>query len=119
MEESKAKSATCRVCRYLAILIAIRVTINVIILAMIAGSGGLMWYLSDTKSLEKNELAMPFCISALNSLLPVIFSLFTVYKRYENPRIQVYLTMIRTVLLNIVTLGVLVAFWYIGSYKPC
>ena len=59
-----------------------------------------------------NDLALPFTVSAINYLLPFIFSIFVGWERYKNPRTALYLTMLRTMTLYCVTLGVIVAFWF-------
>nr|UYL70868.1 Tmc56 [Platynereis dumerilii] len=93
-----------------------RIVANMGVLIVLGGSGYLVWYLSDTQSLKSdiklwNDLALPFTVSAINYLLPFFFSILTGWERYKNPRTALYLTMLRTMTLYCVTLGVIVAFW--------
>lgn len=90
---------------------------NLLILGMIAGSGYLIFYISDTQSVNVDipvlsEMAMPLCVSGVNLVLPFIFSLFARIENYEKPKNELYMNMSRTMLLKAVTLGVLVYFWY-------
>ncbi|CAD5111150.1 DgyrCDS488 [Dimorphilus gyrociliatus] len=95
-----------------------RILTNVVSLALIGASGYLVWYISDTQSLKTDnkflhDMAMPLTISALNFILPFAFSIIASFENYSIPQYALYFTMIRTLLLNAATLGVLVYFWFI------
>ncbi|XP_053393391.1 transmembrane channel-like protein 7 isoform X2 [Mercenaria mercenaria] len=96
---------------------SIRVVTNLLILGMIGGSGYLIFYISDTQSVNVDipvlsEMAMPLCVSGVNLVLPFIFSVIARVESYEKPKNELYINMTRTMLLKAVTLGVLVYFWY-------
>lgn len=100
-----------------AVVIATRVVINLVIIGIITGSCYLMYFLTMSEVLKNDlsvlsDLAMPICISALNFIVPFIFTLLIDFEDYESPRTKVYITMARTNFLNIVTLGVLVYSWF-------
>ncbi|KAL4239335.1 Transmembrane channel-like protein 5 [Mactra antiquata] len=102
----------------------IRVLTNLLILGMIGGSGYLIFYISDTQSVNVDipvlsEMAMPLCVSGVNLVLPFIFSVIARVESYEKPKNELYINMTRTMLLKAVTLGVLVYFWYRGLIHTC
>lgn len=99
----------------------LRLLTNLLILGMIGGSGYLVFWLSDElqnfqgeeiASDILREMAMPLCVSGVNLVLPFIFSLIARIESYEKPKTELYINMVRTMLLKAVTLGVLVYFWY-------
>lgn len=57
-------------------------------------------------------MALPLCVSAINLILPIFFSLIARLESYVKPKHELYINMLRTMLLKAVTLGVLVYFWY-------
>ncbi|XP_052263365.1 transmembrane channel-like protein 7 isoform X2 [Dreissena polymorpha] len=98
----------------------IRVSTNILVLAMIGGAGYLIYYVSDvllSQSIKVdililNEMAMPLTVSGVNLILPFLFSFVARFEAYKQPKNQLYINMTRTMLLKAATLGVLVYFWY-------
>ncbi|XP_074648394.1 transmembrane channel-like protein 7 isoform X2 [Tubulanus polymorphus] len=98
-------------------LVALRIATNVVVLFVISGATYLIWYISNTQSLQTNlqvlrELAMPLCVCAVNYFLPIAFSIIGTFEQYQKPRTELYIAMIRTVLLKGAVLGVLIYIWY-------
>ena len=53
-------------------------------------------YLSfQTDVIILSDLALPLCITAINFVLPFAFSIMATFEKYENPRVELYLTMLR------------------------
>ena len=53
-------------------------------------------YLSfQTDVIILSDLALPLCITAINFVLPFAFSIMASFEKYENPRVELYLTMLR------------------------
>ncbi|ELU03455.1 hypothetical protein CAPTEDRAFT_24904, partial [Capitella teleta] len=99
-----------------------RLFTNLIVLGLLAGSGYLMWYISITQSLTNDvgilsDLAMPLCISAINVFLPFAFTILASFEKYRNPRAELTITMLRTIVLNAVTIGVLIYFWFNSCWE--
>ncbi|KAJ8319015.1 hypothetical protein KUTeg_004106 [Tegillarca granosa] len=76
----------------------------------IEGNASFNFYYTNTPIL--GELAMPLCVSGINFFFPFIFSLVASIERYEKPRNELYVNMIRTMLLKASILGMLVYFWF-------
>ncbi|CAH1795477.1 unnamed protein product [Owenia fusiformis] len=95
----------------------LRLVTNVIVLGLLGGSGYLVWFLATTQSLKTDlawisDMAMPLVISVINWFLPFAFSIIATFERYKKPKSELYITMLRTMMLNLVTIGVLVYYWF-------
>ena len=96
---------------------SIRVIFNLIVLCMIGGSGYLIYYIleQDLSSSDVpilGELTMPLVISVVHLVFPFIFARMGSLERYENPKTELYIGMVRTMLLKGALLGILVSFWF-------
>ncbi|XP_064628083.1 transmembrane channel-like protein 5 isoform X2 [Lineus longissimus] len=114
---SSRKEKKKRTCGQICCLVFLRTVTNLLVLALIGGSGYLIWYISITRSIQNDidvlsEMAMPLCISAFNLILPIAFSIIGAVEQWERPKVELYLTMLRTISLKGVNLGVLIFFWY-------
>ncbi|XP_050391672.1 transmembrane channel-like protein 5 isoform X1 [Patella vulgata] len=94
----------------------LRVLTNTTVLALLASSGYLIYYISvtmETKDIAWLDVfAMPLCITAINLLLPLVFHGLEQLEDYSKPKTELYVHMVRTMTLKAVTLCVLVNFWY-------
>lgn len=100
-------------------LIIIRTFVNIIILGILGGSMVLIIYVFQfsNNELQKNydnnyfELLLQFlpslCITGLNIIVPIIFRSLTDFEHY-SPLFMLRLTLLRTIILKLVSLGVLV-----------
>ncbi|XP_063064143.1 transmembrane channel-like protein 5 [Engraulis encrasicolus] len=67
---------------------------------------------SDNKQLiDASTLLVPFVVSLVNLVIPLIYSLFNKIEHFANPRMQVYTVIIRNVLLKMSILGILCYYW--------
>ncbi|XP_076061142.1 transmembrane channel-like protein 7 isoform X1 [Oratosquilla oratoria] len=57
-------------------------------------------------------MVYPVIVTAIIIIIPIIFELVVKIEGYKNPRIKLYVTLIRTILLELLVLGVLIFFWY-------
>lgn len=95
----------------------IRMIINLIVLGMIGGSGYLIYYILEQNLSESDvpilgELTMPLVISTIHLVFPFIFARIGSLERYENPKTELYIEMVRTMLLKGALLGILVSYWF-------
>nr|XP_006815655.1 PREDICTED: transmembrane channel-like protein 6-like [Saccoglossus kowalevskii] len=94
-----------------------RLGTNLLVLALIAGAGAAVVVGYEEKIGEQEQfgdltvLIMPLIICGLNFVLPPIFSFISNYENYRSPRVKLYITMARTILLNAVLFIVLIHFW--------
>ncbi|XP_064610640.1 transmembrane channel-like protein 5 isoform X2 [Liolophura sinensis] len=100
----------------------LRLLSNLIVLGLIAGAAYLVYYLSQSEQLENDipflsDMALPLTISAMLVIIPFAFSVIGNLERYVVPKTELYFTMVRTMLLKAVILGVLVYFWF--NQLPC
>nr|XP_054762397.1 transmembrane channel-like protein 5 [Lytechinus pictus] len=96
----------------------LRLTINIIVLAIIAGASYLVHFMYDSVVAEIDsgltvvrELAIPLVISGYNLMLPYMFSVLSSFEKYSNPRMQLYVSLFRTFLMKASVLCVLCYFW--------
>ncbi|XP_070581086.1 transmembrane channel-like protein 6 isoform X2 [Ptychodera flava] len=94
-----------------------RLCTNLIALALIAGAcaGVIVGYQKNINERLEDQtvsvLIMPLIICGLNLFLPPVFSFISNYERYRSPRVKLYITMARTILLKASLLVVLIHFW--------
>ncbi|XP_072319562.1 transmembrane channel-like protein 5 [Eucyclogobius newberryi] len=71
--------------------------------------------MSDTGSLsllqEAETLLVPFMVSLMNMVVPLLYSLFSKFEQYSSQRRQIYALVLRNVLLRMCILGVLCYYW--------
>ncbi|XP_051005345.1 transmembrane channel-like protein 5 [Acomys russatus] len=56
-------------------------------------------------------LLLPFVVSCINLAVPRFYSMFRLLERYETPRQEVYVLLIRNILLKISIVGILCYYW--------
>ncbi|XP_008059539.1 transmembrane channel-like protein 5, partial [Carlito syrichta] len=56
-------------------------------------------------------LLLPFVVSCINLVVPRFYSLFRLVERYEMPRREVYVLLIRNIFLKISIIGILCYYW--------
>ncbi|XP_077979749.1 transmembrane channel-like protein 5 isoform X2 [Glandiceps talaboti] len=95
-----------------------RLCTNLLVLALIAGAcaGVVIGYQRNINEQLDNAtfsvLIMPLIICGLDLFLPPVFSFISNYERYRSPRVKLYITMARTILLKAALLVVMIHFWY-------
>ncbi|XP_046583503.1 transmembrane channel-like protein 7 isoform X1 [Haliotis rubra] len=95
----------------------IRVATNLIVIGLLGGAGYLVYWISSTESVKNkipvlSELALPLVITTLNMVTPAFFSLLGYLEKYEKPKNELYIHMLRTMTLRATNLAVLVYFWF-------
>lgn len=91
-----------------------RLFTHLLVLALISASGYFVYFLSNTKRIELPllaDLTVPICISAANTLLPFIFSGIAYLEQYDQPQTNLYITMIRNMLLKVTNISMLCFYW--------
>ncbi|XP_029639191.1 transmembrane channel-like protein 5 [Octopus sinensis] len=94
----------------------LRLLSHILVLGLISGCGYVVYYLSTfLKDKTSNEIlqdfGVPVLMSASNLLLPLIFTAITHLESYELPQTNLYVTMVRTMLLSIVNMAMLCLYW--------
>ncbi|XP_076455545.1 transmembrane channel-like protein 5 [Babylonia areolata] len=111
----------------------LRVVTNIIVLGLMGGAGYLIYYLSEnqetystsssssTTTLSQDSaedplllLVLPFSIGGIHLVLPFVFTIIEGFEKYESPITELYIHIIRSVLMRVATLTVLVLYWYEG-----
>ncbi|KAK3584997.1 hypothetical protein CHS0354_037370 [Potamilus streckersoni] len=122
--QKEKKQATCgEKCKW----IFIRLATNLFVLGSIGGCGYLIYFLSTNKVItniaqeELKVMVMPICVSGIILILPLIFSFIGQLEKYEKPKTELYVGMVRTMLLKATVLAVLVSSWYRNTIEshPC
>ncbi|XP_070422718.1 transmembrane channel-like protein 5 isoform X1 [Equus przewalskii] len=77
-----------------------------------------VYYLADNNSqfLQSHRnpgavLLLPFVVSCINLAVPRFYSMFGLVERYEMPRHEVYILLIRNIFLKISIIGILCYYW--------
>ncbi|CAG2061618.1 unnamed protein product [Timema podura] len=108
--------------------VSMQVALNIVSVVFLAGTGVLMWYLLSES--EHNaaladldtrtwSMLMPLVVTLIMMIAPVFFSWIVRYENYSNPRTSLFVTLLRTYFLEIVVVGVLMAFWLKRSQDEC
>lgn len=100
-------------------LLTVRITLNVFIGLVLASTGFIIWFLLheetrviDTATAEHGAtMVMPIIITVIMIVAPVLFSWMARLEDYTNPRTALFVTLTRTFLMEMVVIGVVVAFW--------
>ncbi|XP_067859307.1 transmembrane channel-like protein 5 isoform X2 [Heptranchias perlo] len=69
----------------------------------------------NKEELEKQAatLFLPFVVASINLFIPLFFSFLGVMERFKYPRHEIYVLIIRNVLLKMSTIGVLCYYWLV------
>ncbi|XP_006146644.1 transmembrane channel-like protein 5 isoform X1 [Tupaia chinensis] len=71
-------------------------------------------YNSEFLKTHKNPgavLLLPFLVSCINLAVPRVYSMFRLVERYEMPRHEVYVLLVRNIFLKISIIGILCYYW--------
>ncbi|CAM4381124.1 unnamed protein product [Leuciscus chuanchicus] len=60
---------------------------------------------------EASTLLLPVVVSLINLIVPLLYSLISKMESYSNPRTQIYISIIRNVVLKMSLLGILCFYW--------
>ncbi|XP_035258703.1 transmembrane channel-like protein 5 isoform X1 [Anguilla anguilla] len=60
---------------------------------------------------EASTLLLPFVVSLINLVIPLLYSLLSKIEKYSNPRTQIYVIILRNVFLKMGILGILCYYW--------
>lgn len=90
------------------VVFVLRVFVNVFVLVTLAGTGVLVWMLLRERSAA---LAMPVIITIIIMVGPILFTYLARQEMYTNPRNALFVTLVRTFLMEGVVVGVVIAFW--------
>lgn len=99
-----------------------RVTVNLVILAIMAGSGTLVYHLLSKKSLETDipvlgEMTVSLTVGTLCFVLPTLFLALSRLEFIEQVQTRLYLNLSRVTLAKMVLLGVLMYFWLASKQR--
>uniref|UniRef100_A0A4W6C0C4 Transmembrane channel-like protein n=1 Tax=Lates calcarifer TaxID=8187 RepID=A0A4W6C0C4_LATCA len=72
------------------------------------GCGASIYFLCQY---EQQTLLVPFVVSLMNLVVPLLYSLFNKFEQYSSQRRQIYALVVRNVLLRMSILGVLCYYW--------
>ncbi|BFZ03738.1 hypothetical protein BsWGS_06777 [Bradybaena similaris] len=99
----------------------IRLLVWFLALALIGASGYATYVVSTELSIKPmlanstttvvSSLTMPFVLSSIQLIVPMIFSFLEAYEQFSMPKYELYVHMFREQLLRAAMLGVLVYFW--------
>ncbi|KAF5294394.1 hypothetical protein FQR65_LT10759 [Abscondita terminalis] len=100
----------------------VQIVCNCIILLLLSGTGYLLWMLTKQQNSNIMEstsssigVLLAIIINVIMLFFPMLFSFIVEYEDYKNPRVTLYITLLRTFLLKVVVVGVFLAFWLIHS----
>ncbi|XP_067229947.1 transmembrane channel-like protein 5 [Chanodichthys erythropterus] len=65
---------------------------------------------NDLKA-EASTLLLPVVVSLINLIVPLLYSLISRMESYSNPRAQIYISIMRNVILKMSILGILCFYW--------
>lgn len=88
-----------------------KATFWLLVLTLLGFIGWFMHWLvneSLTNETEGSLLVYPLIVTAIMLVVPMVFEFTVQFERYKNPRHNLYATLIRTILLELVILGVLI-----------
>ncbi|XP_051743421.1 transmembrane channel-like protein 5 [Ctenopharyngodon idella] len=65
---------------------------------------------NDLKA-EASTLLLPVVVALINLIVPLLYSLISKMESYSNPRAQIYISIVRNVILKMSLLGILCFYW--------
>lgn len=74
--------------------------------------------IEDTANSGFGQLVYPLIVTCIIIFIPSVFAVLVKLEGYRIPRHRLYVTLIRTILLELTILGVLVGFWYMQATVP-
>ncbi|XP_053655423.1 transmembrane channel-like protein 7 isoform X2 [Cherax quadricarinatus] len=74
--------------------------------------------ITKTDSSGFGPLVYPLIVTCIIIIVPWVFGIIVKVEGYRIPRHRLYVTLIRTILLELTVLGVLVGFWYMHAVDP-
>lgn len=94
----------------------IQLACHLIILVLLGVIAFTMWELLDkynTSSEKDNDKAIvtSVVITIIMNLVPLVFTWIVKYEDYKNPKTTLYVSLMRTFLLEVVVVGVLLGYW--------
>ncbi|KDR19382.1 Transmembrane channel-like protein 5 [Zootermopsis nevadensis] len=100
-------------------LLIVRIFLNVFIGLVLASTGLIIWFLlreeigvDEPAAAERGAaMLMPLIITVIMMAAPVLFSWMARVEDYASPRTALFVTLTRTFVMEIVVIGVVVAFW--------
>lgn len=105
--------------------------INVVVLALMAGTGLMVWWLIDPSFSEESALVtelrgsvywaliMAVIINIIIIVAPVVFGAIVRLEHYTNPRVALYLTLVRSFMLQIIVMAVFLVYWLNNNNSQC
>ncbi|XP_076275093.1 transmembrane channel-like protein 7 isoform X1 [Rhynchophorus ferrugineus] len=86
---------------------------NVLVLFIMVVMGYAIWEFLDEVQMPKEThiVVVPLFINIVMMFMPMMFSVMAKYEDYKNPNFAMLLTLLRTSVLGIVTIGVLTFYW--------
>ncbi|KAK9730056.1 TMC domain [Popillia japonica] len=107
------------------IVVTLQLVGHLFVFALVGGIGYLMWILLERHRADDDDenisstapILTAVIINAIVLVCPLIFRLIGSYEGYKSPRVRVIVTFLRTLLLEIVIVGILTVFWLTHSEK--
>ncbi|XP_015509206.1 transmembrane channel-like protein 5 isoform X1 [Neodiprion lecontei] len=104
-------------------VLLIQVAVTVLVITIMSSTGVLLWKLLTQYTVDYSQtvftLLVPLSITTVMNLYPAFFSWLAQYEGYASKRTTLYVTMIRTYIMEVVIVGVLLAFWLSHSTENC
>ncbi|KAK3928453.1 Transmembrane channel-like protein 5 [Frankliniella fusca] len=100
--------------------VTVQIALNILFFFLMGGIALLMWdllgrhsvYLSNKSAGGSgNTMIMAVITSLIMNVLPICFSWVVRFEDYRNPRTALFVTLLRTFLLNIIVIGTIAVFW--------
>ncbi|KAI4456234.1 transmembrane channel-related [Holotrichia oblita] len=96
---------------------------HLFVFALVGAIGYLMWILLERHRVDDEDKDISSTVPILTAVIinvivlvfPLIFRLIGSYEGYKSPRVRVIVTFLRTLLLEIVIVGILTVFWLTHS----
>ncbi|XP_031778182.1 transmembrane channel-like protein 3 [Nasonia vitripennis] len=93
----------------------IRITMTTLILAVMCGTGVLLWLLLNEHEADETKvvsvLTVPVVITAIVTFIPPLMSWSVKYEKYAKDRVAFYITMIRVYIIAVIAVATLLTFW--------
>ncbi|XP_026286527.1 transmembrane channel-like protein 5 isoform X1 [Frankliniella occidentalis] len=106
--------------------VTVQLALNILFFCLMGGIAVLMWDLlgrhsahlsSKSAGGSGNTMIMAVITSVIMNVLPICFSWIVRYEDYKNPRTALFVTLLRTFLLNIIVIGTTAVFWLTHSQE--